>query len=431
MHLEKSKPIINPFGGINFVNEAIAQAGILKLIDNQLGKRAAQAMYSFSDIFMNLWNVFYCGGDCAEDLSEHLKECLQSIPGMKVCSADTVLRGLKSLKTEGEIVISSANNEYKINKNDTLNTLNISILKSLNILKDNHFYDFDYDNEVLKTEKFDTKKTYKKFNGYFPGMATTNGIPLYLENRDGNMNVKTGQAQVLDRCYNMLKNNNININRSRMDAGSYSKEIVEIVEKHSKLFYIRANRCDHLTNLLLENHNWTKIEINNIEYEVLSIEYQPFTYRKDEEPKTYRLVITRRKKENELQLDLFTKDNMEYRSILTDDRKSTEKEVVEYYNKRGAEEKQIDILNNDFGWNKMPFSIMEENTVFLIVMMICKNIFTWLIAKFAEVFSTLKEHFRLKKFIFRFITVPTKWIKRGGKMILKVFSNRPYELLVT
>jgi len=195
-----------------------------------------------------------------------------------------------------------------------------------------------------------------------------------------------------------------------------------------QLFYIRANRCESLTAQLLANTTWEEVEINTIKYEVCSIEYQPFSYEKEEEKKTYRLVVMRRKTGNK-QFDMFTKDTMEYRSILTNDWKSTEKEVIEYYNKRGTEEKTIDILNNDFGWSNMPFSFMEENTVFLMVMMICKNIYTWLICKFSKVFTGLKKNFRLKKFIFRFITVPVKWIKTGGRLILKVFSNKPYEAL--
>ena len=109
--------------------------------------------------------------------------------------------------------------------------------------------------------------------------------------------------------------------------------------------------------------------------------------------------------------------------------KSTEKEIIEYYNKRFTEEKTIDILNNDFGWSNMPFSFMEENTVFLMVMMICKNIYSRIICKFSKVFSGLKIYFRLKKFIFRFINVPIKWIKTSGRLILKVFSNKPFEVL--
>ena len=213
-----------------------------------------------------------------------------------------------------------------------------------------------------------------------------------------------------------------------MDAGSYTKKVVFVLEKYCKLFYIRANHCEHLTELLLTNPNWVKAEINDINYEVCSIEYQPFRYGKEEKPKTYRLVVMRRKKDSN-QLDMFTKDNMEYRCILTNDWLSSEKEVIEYYNERGGEERTIDVLNNDFGWNRMPFSFMEENTVFLMVMMICKNIYTWLITKLSRVYSGLQKTYRLKKFIFRFVTVPAKWIRRGGKMILKIFSSRPYEVL--
>ncbi|MBN2663729.1 MAG: IS1380 family transposase [Bacteroidales bacterium] len=428
MKVRKNNQIINPFGGINFVVDAIKSEGILELIDNQLGKRARQAQYSYSDLILNLWSVFFCGGDRAEDVNEHLKKYLQDMPNHKVADADTILRVLKTLKTDKEKIESSKGNSYEINKNDKLNELNISILKKTNLLKEGEFYDFDYDNEVLKTEKYDTKKTYKMVNGYFPGMATIAGMPVYFENRDGNMHVKTGQHEVLERSYKALNNNGIYINRSRMDAGSYSKEIIEVVEKYSKNFYIRANRCESLKRTLLQHENWEKTEINNINYELCSIEYEPFTSKKDQEKKSYRLVVMRRKTDNK-QVDIFTGDTMEYRSILTDDRKSTEKEVIEYYNARGTEEKTIDILNNDFGWAKMPFSFMEENTVFLMFMMMCKNVYTWLIRKFSEKLSFLDVKFRIKKFIFRFITVPSKWIKTGRQMILKIFSNKPYELL--
>jgi len=426
--VEKSNQKINPFGGINFVIKAIKDSGIPDLIDNQLGSRASQAKYSYSDLVLNLWSVFFCGGDYAEDINEHLKDFLDAVPNNKVANSDTILGVLKSLKTDNQTVISTTKNAYEINKHGNLNQLNISILKHLKLLKSDKYYDFDYDNEVLKTEKFDTKNTYKKCKGYFPGMATIEGKPVYFENRDGNMNVKTGQASVLENAYMLLNNNGIKINRSRMDAGSYSKEIVEIVSKYSKLFYIRANRCESLTKQLLGHKQWEKVEINTIKYEVCSIDYKPFSNNKDENIKTYRLVVSREKTSN-AQQDLFTGDNMKYRSILTDDQVSTEKEVIEYYNKRGTEEKAIDILNNDFGWANMPFSFMSENTVFLMVMMICKNVYDWLITKFSQVFKGLKKNFRIKKFIFRFIITPVKWIKRSRYNVIKIFSQKDYQFL--
>lgn len=428
MKVQKTNQTINPFGGINFIFEDIKAQGILDIIDKELGTRPKQAQYSYSELFMNMWSVFFCGGDCAEDLNENLRGYLKTVPAFKVADADTILRVFKSLKTAREQVTSEQGKVYDINRNDLMNRLNINIMKKMSLLKEGEYYDFDYDNEVLKTEKYDAKKTYKMVEGYFPGMATISGMPVYFENRDGNMNVKTKQDELLGRCFKFLEDSGIRINRSRMDAGSYTREVVEVVAKHSKLFYIRANRCEALYSTMLQLQDWEHVEINHRKYEVCSIDYQPFTYGKDEQKKTYRLVIMR-EDVGDKQYDLITGDTMKYRCILTNDRESTCKNIITYYNQRGNEERAIDILNNDFGWSKMPFSFLEENTVFLMVMMICKNIYTWLIAKYSKVFNGLKANYRIKKFIFRFITVPVKWVKRGRQNIMNVFSSKPYELL--
>jgi len=418
--IAKSNQKINPFGGLNFVIHEIDKCGITQTIDNQLGMSSPHAQFSYSDLIKCLWSVFFCGGDCAEDANEHLKEYFQNIPGLLTPNADTILGVLKGLKTSNEIVTSVSGGVYEINKHDTLNKLNINILLQTELLKKNSFYDFDYDNEILATEKWDTKKTYKMVNGYFPGMATIQGMPIYFENRDGNMNVKHAQEDVLERCFNLLNENNIYINRARFDCGSYSKNIVDVVAKNCKKFYIRAMSCDTLYEKVRNIKEWKKVEINYINYEVASIDYQPFGG-----TKVYRLVISREDVGN-IQKDLQTNDTLKYRSILTSDEESEEKSVIEYYNQRGTEEKTIDILNNDFGWSKMPFSFMNENTVFLMIMMICKNVYSYLIKKFSEKTTWLNENFRLKKFIFRFITVPVKWIKQSRNQVLIMFTKKDY-----
>ncbi len=430
--VEKSNEIINPFGGINFVLKAIKDSGIPQLIDKELGSRSSQAMYSYSDLFLNLWSVIFCGGEVAEDINNHLKDFLEDVPNNKVTNADTILGVLKKFATQNEKVVSSSGQTYEVNVNMLLNTLNIKILLHLGILKKDNYYDFDFDNEVLKTNKFDAKNTYKHSKGYFPGMVTIHGIPVYFENRAGNMSVKTNQAELLKRAYTLLTSLGIKINRSRMDAGSYSKEIIDVVDEYSQTFYIRANRSDYITKALFKQKTWEKIELNHKIYEVCSIEYKPFTSNMTNEEKekapSYRLVVSREESNNK-QMNLFTEDNMKYRSIITNDRKSSEKHIISYYNQRGEEEKTIDIMNNDFAWKQMPFSFMNENTVFMIVMMMCKNVYTWLISKFSKTFDDLKPYYRIKKFIFRFITIPVKWIKRSRYDILKVFSKKNYEFL--
>ncbi len=74
------------------------------------------------------------------------------------------------------------------------------------------YYDFDYDNQIIPTEKYDTKCTYKHTKGYFPGVASLGDKIVYIENSDGNANVKFEQAGTLSRAYGLLNQNGIKIN---------------------------------------------------------------------------------------------------------------------------------------------------------------------------------------------------------------------------
>ncbi|MDP2887466.1 MAG: transposase [Bacteroidota bacterium] len=154
------------------------------------------------------------------------------------------------------------------------------------------------------------------------------------------------------------------------------------------------------------------------------MEYAPFGW-----DKTYRYVITREKK-GDKQGDLFTGDDFTYRAIMTNNREMTDLEVVEFYNDRGDSERLFDEMNNDFLWKKMPFSFLHENTVFLIMMAICRNLYHFLTDFISKKLDFIKPSFRLKKFIFRFMVVPSKWIKRGRQQILKLFSTKKYHLLL-
>ena len=110
------------------------------------------------------------------------------------------------------------------------------ILATGQLLPDNE-YDFDFDHQFIETEKFDAKMTYKKFTGYSPGIATVGDVIVGIENRDGNTNVRFHQEDTLKRIFERLENARIHINRARMDCGSCSEAIVEMMEKHCRHLY--------------------------------------------------------------------------------------------------------------------------------------------------------------------------------------------------
>ena len=129
------------------------------------------------------------------------------------------------------------------------------------------------------------------------------------------------------------------------------------------------------------------------------------------------------------ELDLFTHGKFKYRVILTNDWDSTEVEIIKYYNQRGTSEKLFDVMNNDFGWKNMPFSFLNENCSFLILMAMCKNYYNHFVSIVSNVFDDIEPNTRLKRFIFRFISVAGQWIYKGRQWILRLFTNRPYEKL--
>lgn len=425
MKITYSSEKINSFGGINFADQIISNASVYNTIDSELGKRGDKAQYSYSDLIRSYLLMTLCGGSCAEDITEHLRPELDQVKGFNVCSADTLLRMQKELATQKETFLSKSNIEHDFNINMKMNRLMVKLLvKTKQLSPKANGLILDYDNQFIPTNKYDSKRGYKKSDGYFPGIASIGNFPVYFENRNGNSHVKYKQSETLERAFNILTDNQIKIKHSRMDCGSFDKNVVPVVEANSEFFYIRAQRCASLYDIVRNTTNWKTVEIGFKQYQLASIEYAPFGW-----DKTYRYVITREKK-TDPQGDLFTGDNFVYRAIMTNNREMTDIEVVEFYNNRGESERLFDEMNNDFLWKKMPFSFLHENTVFLIMMAICRNLFHFLTDFVSKKLDFIKPNFRLKKFIFRFIVVPAKWIKRGRQQVLKLFSSKEYHLLL-
>lgn len=422
MKLQKTSQTITPFAGISFIHDEFSRCGLSNLIDNHLGIRTMQG-YQHSELFRTWFDIFFCGGEVAEDIQEHLRPTLADIPFNRVPSADTLLRGIKELARENTSVCSSSGKIYTFSINERMNDLNIKSLLLTKQLKQGESYDFDYDNQILAHDKYDAKRTYKHTTGYCPGVATIGDKIVYIENRDGNANVKTAQEETLARAYGLLHANGIKVNRSRMDAGSYAKEIIKVVSTNSNLFYIRANRSDEMFSQIKEIAHWQDVEINFKPYQVASIPFRQFF--KDQH---YRLVVIREKNKDG-QGNLFTGDDCIYRSILTNDHGSSEMEIITYYNMRGASEKTFDIQNNDFGWGHLPCSDMNYNTVYLILTAMIKNFYNYVIGKIAEVFEDIPATSRIKRFIFKFICVAGKWVRQSRQWKLRLYTNRPYENL--
>lgn len=410
---------LTPFGGIFSIMEQF-DSMLSPIIDQTLGQRCSSIIgYQYSEIIRSLMSVYFCGGSCVEDVTSHLMRHLSYHPTLRTCSSDTILRAIKELTQENISYTSDKGKTYDFNTADKLNALLIKALVSTGELNEVETYDVDFDHQFLETEKYDAKPTYKKFLGYRPGVYVIGDMIVYVENSDGNTNVRFYQAETHKRFFALLEANSIRVNRFRADCGSCSKEIVSEIEKHCTHFYIRANRCSSLYDDLFSLRGWKTEEINGIQFELNSILVEKW------EGKCY--VLSFRDKSAWMESLTCGKVNTPTDAFLPTIMTHQQETSSNFTTSVGGKERIFDDMNNGFGWNRLPKSFMSENTVFLLLTALIHNFYKTIISKLDTKAFGLKETSRIKAFVFSFISVPAKWIMTARQYVLNIYTeNRAY-----
>ena len=414
----KNENIFN-FGGIYHVADKFDET-IGKTIVETLGeRRSINAMYQYDDVFRSIACSYMCGGDCLEDVA-NLKDGLDRRKGTRTPSPDTIGRILKGLATENiGYRCENSNHTYEFNACEKMHELLLKCLLKTGQIKEGQSVNVDFDHQFIPTEKHDACYSYKKAFGYFPGVMTIGDKIVGIENRDGNTNVRFCQSKTLERMLGRLKNVcGVSINIFRADCGSFSEAIVETVSSNCKTFYIRANNCKERTESFDDITDWIDAEIGYEKYAVSSVPFTNF-----HNINGLRLVIQRQTISHHG--TLFDTE-YKYRCILTNDWEHAEAEIIGIYNERGASERIFDQMNNDFGWSHLPFSFMNENAVFLLATAIVKNFYSWIIVKISDKVEGLENTSRLKRFIFKFVSVPAKWVRTGRQWVLNLYTNHQF-----
>ena len=427
MKILNSLPV-SAFGGLNFVIKEAIDLKINGLVNSALPILPKQCKYNWFDIIMSYWSVFFCGGDCAEDLAVNLKESFQSSPFLNIPSPDRILSRLKSLSdTPSYFATKRGNVEHHFSLAEELNRLNIKMLSLLPGFKTDKVI-LDYDNTLIFTEKADAQRTYKNENGYCPGVGIIGNHIVYVENRNGRSNAHILQHETIERMCFLLHEAGVKIDVIRADSASYTYQIIKAIEKNAKRFFVKARMTSALEKAISNIEEWKEIKIGDNTVLRGSTSFAPFVRSARDHGdnidnlKEYRVVVTKEARRDG-QINAFTGEACIYSPIMTNDFEMTDDEVVFFYNARGAKEREFDILKNDFGWDKMPFSKLEQNTVFLIIMAMCRNFYAHIIEKFSKTVKFLSPHFRIKKFIFRFVCVPGKWVKSGRMKKLRLYGH--------
>lgn len=416
---------ITAFGGTNFVFEYLNNKNIGDLLEENLPLLPKQSIYSWKDMAYSLLSVYLCGGDCTEDLQTHLKSHFHNNPFFKLTSPDTIQRRMSELSEDLSYCTTlRSGKEHAYSTNAAMAKMNVSLLKHMGILGKPGFT-LDFDHSIIFNEKRDSSMTYKRQYGYQPAVCTVNEDQvLYIENRNGNSSAAAFQLDTIERIFSLLEENNAGRPAHfRADAASYQYEVIDLLDRKVENFYIGC-RNSYVDKYFATVTEWHRTEDSKGMLEIGSVDILPFqsvAAKQGKQAKKYRLVVKRRPRANG-QIDLLTQDAFEYNAILTNNLTDTPVQIAYFYNRRGNMERQFDIMKNDFGWNRMPFSSLRENTVFLYMSAVCRNLYKHIVAHFSLRVKAIKPGSRTKKFLFRFIVLPAKWIRRGGQDVLRVFD---------
>ena len=109
--------------------------------------------------------------------------------------------------------------------------------------------------------------------------------------------------------------------------------------------------------------------------------------------------------------------------LMENDYTSTDRDIVEYYNKRGGAERILDDMNNGFGWNRLPKSFMAEYTVFQLLTALIRNFYKHLISDANMKSFGLKSTSRINTSVFKYVSVPAKWGKTARQHILNIYTS--------
>jgi Transposase DDE domain group 1 len=421
--VSKSSKNITPFGGLNFIYNALNRSKINTFIDEKLGYRNFRAHYSYSDIVLSLLGNSLCNGQYISDL-EHLKNKFSRQYFENIPSPDTVEYACQELKTATIQETTEGGIFHQFNYDNDKNKALVALCVKTGQLKKTEKYTLDFDNVVLENQKQDAKRSYKNTNGYHPNFSFIGRLPVHIENHNGNTPAKYKQLETLERCFKNLKDNNIIIQNYRGDSASYQKEIIEFLGENAQYFFIRNISSQNFINRCGKIKDWKTIHINNEKKQVATMIYTPF---KGEF--SYRVVVTRTLKKDQ-QIDLISETAYNYYGIMTNNLSLSNQEVIEFYNQRGDAENSNKFLISDFNLKHLPFMDFDTNTVYIYLMAMCNILFEWTkIILVKNKTANINLKMRVKAVCFRYITVATTFVNHSREKILKVFSDQEYKIL--
>lgn len=265
--------------------------------------------------------------------------------------------------------------------------------------------------------------------------------PLYIINRSGNEASHQGSAHWIDKAIDLTNSifNKVELRGDTdfslsenfdkwddkcrfvfgMDARSNLKNIANEIGISSWELFQKTPKYEVLTSPRMRPDNVKDERVKTRKFKKLETELEylaEFDYRPGKCSKTYRMVVLK-KSIQVLKGELKLFDDIRYFFYITNDWKSSAREVVEFYRNRADHENDIEQLKNGVKCMTSPVNTLTSNWAYMVIASLAWDLKAW--------YGLLMPNRRLglqvvrmefKRFLNSFVQIPCLIINGGRKI---------------
>ncbi|MES2566234.1 MAG: transposase [Bacteroidota bacterium] len=354
---EKIKRIAN--GGVWHVLNYLKRRQFKKFVNDKFpSRRGKNAKYSYFDAICQMFVTCLNKDKRIADTEKIRKSKFETTYYNKSIGHDTVGLLVKSLAVPNDVVktdyiqtLKNGMKEVKVsvqqtNINNFLNNTLIETAMQFGYLVKGAEYVLDIDATVLETKKKDATITYKMRSGYHPMVVFLNGVPVWIEGRNGNTHAKYDIYNALKSAIEKIESYGLRISKVRIDSAGFNLGIMKYLHATGKKFFIRLVRNQK------ENEKIYKLLDDG--------QRLPLILMRDFYGDTYKCVYTKKKGtrlDKKVEPKLF--------GVVTNDINMSAEKILDSYNQRALCEQSFCELKNFFNWHAVPFINMNENIAYL------------------------------------------------------------------
>ena len=445
------------YGGIGLVHVLAQETGLVEAIDRNLHLLKVHAPYHESDHVLNIAYNALCEGRCLEDIELRRND-------------ETFLDALDTDRipdptTEGDFCRRFRSRYHIKRLHDAIHTARLNVWNK----QPEAFFEqatIDMDGHLVATTgqcKEGMDIAYEGTWGYHVlllSLAET-GEVLSLVNRGGNRPSHEGAAAQCDRAIALCRragfgrivlrgdtdfSQSEHLDRWDQDGvvfqfGYDSKEnIVEIAEnlpKHAWTRLVRPPRYQVQTQRRERPDNVKDRIVRQREYEILNLKSEQvaeFEYRPSKCRESYRMIAVRKNISVEKgEQRLF--DELRYFFYITNDRQSTQAELVFSCNDRCHQENLIEQLSNGVRAFRAPVDNLLSNWAYMVMTSLAWNLKAWWALWLPETGRWAQKHRKEKQVILKMefrtfvnslMKIPCQIIRTGRRLVYRLLNWNPW-----